>query len=101
MTKTLTPALKKALIIIRDRKPERATEFAFLMWNDSEKWNNSTKSGKNGGTKGGGMALAGGGYLGRMKKDGWINIRIGKFGNQYSLTEKAEKALEQENSNEE
>lgn len=93
----LSESLKKALMIIRDRKPERPGEFAFLMWADSPKWQNRTKAGKNGVSKGGGMNLAAGGYLGKLKSQGLIIILIGKFGNEYRLTPKAIQLLEEDN----
>lgn len=96
MNSPISESLKKALIIIRDRKPERPGDFAFLMWSDSPKWQNTTKAGKNGVSKGGGMNLAAGGYLGKLKSQGLITILIGKFGNIYRLTPTAIKLLEED-----
>lgn len=97
ISSSLSEPLKKALTIIRDRKPERPSDFAFLMWGDSPKWQNTTKAGKNGVSKGGGMNLAAGGYLGKLKSQGLIVISIGKFGNVYRLTPKAIQLLKEDN----
>lgn len=59
------------------------------MWKDSPKWKNKTKCGYNGVARGGGMRLAAGDYLGKLRANGWIFIDIGDFGNIYRLTEKA------------
>lgn len=89
----LTDSLKKALLIIRDRNPQRPSEFAFMMWHDSPKWKTQVKCGKNGVSRGGGMRLAAGGYLGRLKANGFIVIKIGEFNNTYILTDKAQQLL--------
>lgn len=95
----MTSSLIKALLIIKNHKPNRPVEFARLMWPDSECWLNSVKCGKNGTSVGGGMNLAAGGYLRKLQKTGYLQIRHTKFGNLYFLTEKSERLLDSENSN--
>jgi hypothetical protein len=64
----VTPTQRKALNIIRDHPIDSPRQFARFMWPDSERWKNHTKAGPNGVVRGGGMSLAGGGYLGRLCK---------------------------------
>lgn len=96
MAAKFTDQVQKALLIIRDKKPTRPGEFAYWMWEDSPKWNMRTKCG-NGVTIGGGMNLAAGGFLGRLKKDGWIewewSSRSNDHSRKYYLTDQSKKAL--------
>lgn len=71
-SKTLSEAQKKALEIIRDHGPIRPREFARKMWPDSEGWRRSSRAGLYGSSRGGGMNLAAGGYLGKLARKGWI-----------------------------
>jgi hypothetical protein len=72
MHKDLTKSQHKALKIIKNHGPIRPREFAKLMWPDSDCWSNRTNCGPKGVTKGGGMNLAGGGYLGKLRKKDWV-----------------------------
>lgn len=65
------PTKLDALRIIANKSPITATEFAELMWPDSEGWNRVKNCG-NGATRGRGMVLAGGSYLAKLKKQGLI-----------------------------
>ena len=66
----MTPAERRALEILRDHGRMRPGEFALVMWPDAEGWKRSGKCGNNGSTKGVGMRLAGGAYLGKLQKKG-------------------------------
>ena len=95
-TPKLTKSVLKALLIIRDKKPTRPGEFAYWMWEDYPRWNARTKCG-NGVSIGGGMNIAAGGYLGKLKKAGWIDWQwsgnIGVYIRSYFLTDQAIRAL--------
>lgn len=67
-----TYSLIKAIRIIYESGPINPTAFAKSMWPDSEGWRHHTKCGPKGSRKGGGMSLAGGGYLGRLDRLGLI-----------------------------
>lgn len=73
--KKLTPSQFRALKIIRDNRIEMPRQFARLMWPDSDGWDRYTKCGPYGVTRGGGMSIAGGGYLGKLCSGGLINYR--------------------------
>jgi hypothetical protein len=62
----LTDKEKKAVLLLSSR-PMRAKQFARLFWPDSECWQNHTNCGR-GVTRGGGMVIAAGGYLGKLKR---------------------------------
>ncbi len=82
-TKTL-----EALRIIDDHGPITPRHFARLMWPASKCWSHHTKCGPNGVSMGGGMSLAGGGFLGKLshKKligmsfspDGYVLLKAGR-----------------------
>lgn len=72
-SKAPTRAQANALRIIRDHGPLRPREFAQFMWPDSDGWRRSARCGANGSHRGGGMHLAGGGYLGKLRRQGWIS----------------------------
>jgi hypothetical protein len=76
--KDLTDSEKRALLIIGKNKNVRPGYFARLMWPDAAGWKRSTKAGAKGITKGGGMRLAAGGYLGKLAKTGLIERNISK-----------------------
>lgn len=68
--KPLTPSRRRALEILRDHGPIRPREFARVMWPDSPGWNFPAKSGPRGTHRGGGMYLAAGGLLGKLRREG-------------------------------
>jgi len=68
----LTQPQRRALEIIRDHGRITPGRFADLMWPDSPGHNRIHKCGPNGASKGVMMAMAGGGYLGKLWKRGLI-----------------------------
>ena len=64
----VTETTKRALEIIRDHHITMPHQFARFMWPDNPAWSRTTKAG----VRGGGMNLAGGGYLGKLRKWGLI-----------------------------
>lgn len=91
----LTASQRRALEVIREwwtvyRKEIRPREFARRMWPDSPRWQVHVKCGPNGSHRGGGMYLAGGGYLGKLARLGLISR--GRDG--YALSSAGDKALE-------
>ena len=67
----LTTKQKQALEIIRAHPGIKPREFARFMWPASLSWSTHTKAGR-GVTRGGGMNLAAGGYLGKLARAGLI-----------------------------
>ena len=103
----LTLPQRKALEIVQEFGPIRPREFARKMWPDSRGWRRSARCGPNGSHRGGGMYLAGGGYLGKLCRKGWIrdeyeqvySLRRKKFElwrKGYTLTSEGRKALEED-----
>ena len=91
----ITESQRKALEIIKHHPGIAPREFAAFMWPDSDGHRRHTKCG-HGVTRGGGMNLAGGGYLGKLTRKGLIYrsssaSRVGQFG--YKLTGAGERAL--------
>ena len=64
-------ATMKALRLIRDNRIDSPTVFARHMWPDNPNWHHPTKAGR-GTTRGGGMRLGAGGFLGRLRRAGLI-----------------------------
>lgn len=90
-SKPLSASQRRALEILKYNMIEAPAQFARLMWPDSPAWKNHTKKGR-GTTRGGGMAVAAGCYLGKLRRAGYVS-NIG-----FILTTEGEKALENENS---
>lgn len=66
-------ALIRALLIIRDKKPWSAANFALEMWPDALMHRTHSRGGR--GTQTGKAAwLCAGSYLARLKKSGWISV---------------------------
>lgn len=66
-----------------------------LMWPDSPGWGHSTKSGPKGAHKGGGMYLAGGGYMGKLDRLGYIGRTYAyRFDTGYVITALGRKMLD-------
>lgn len=68
----MTKQKTRALELIRLHVIDSPGQFAWLMWPDAPGWKRLVKAGPNGVCHGGGMRLAGGGYLGKLKKAGLI-----------------------------
>ncbi|MCX3035253.1 hypothetical protein OFK41_13675 [Acinetobacter baumannii] len=66
-------AVYKALKLLENKKPERPSEFARIMWPNSPRWTRRVKCGRNGVSVGGGMNLAGGAFLGKLRKANLIS----------------------------
>jgi hypothetical protein len=81
-----------ALLLIKHNEIDRPGEFARLLWPDSEGWQRRSKVG-HGTTIGGGMRLAGGGFIGKLRQRGLI---AGGIGYHYFLTEKGRRLLRRE-----
>jgi len=66
------------------------------MWPESDGWMHHSKCGPYGSCTGGGMNLAGGGYLGKLGRRGWV-IRRYLFGSDtgYELTDAGIRILEE------
>ena len=76
----LTKAQHRALNIVKKNPGITPSAFAKLMWPDSKCWNHSVKCGPKGSTRGGGMPLAAGGYLGRLYRAGLIELGFSRIG---------------------
>ena len=68
----LTEPQKRALRILYEHGPLHPWKFARLMWPDSPGWNRIHKCGNYGASPGAMMPMVGGGYLGKLKKRGWV-----------------------------
>lgn len=66
----ITDTTYRALCILRDNPGIRPREFSKKMWPDSLGHQNHTPAGPHGVTRGGGMWLAAGGYLGKLAHRG-------------------------------
>lgn len=71
----------------------RPAEFAKLMWPDSEGWERHARCGPKGVSRGGGMRLAAGGYLGRLCRDDLVRFVGHKYGTSYRVSSKGRKEL--------
>ncbi len=87
----MTPTQRRALEILKYNMIEAPSQFARLMWPDSEGWKHHTKKG-HGTTRGGGMAVAAGCYLGKLRRAGLVSNMS------FILTAKGEEALKNEES---
>ena len=68
----LTDFRRRALEIIRDNPGIWPARFAELAWPDSEGWRRQRKCGNHGAHRGGGMYVAAGQYLGKLRREGLI-----------------------------
>lgn len=71
--KPLTDAQRRALAILEEYGPLMPGRFAERMWPDAEGWQRLGKCGNKGSTRGVGMRLAGGGFLGKLWKLGLVH----------------------------
>lgn len=81
-----------ALQIIRDNDIRSPREFAKKMWPNSEGWQRVHKVG-HGVHRGAAMALAGGGFLGKLRGQGLIGICGGYNRERIFLTDKGKERL--------
>ena len=75
-TKPLTTAQRRALEILRDKGPLPPREFSRWMWPDNIAHQATGKCGAYGVTRGTGMHLAGGAYLGKLSKAGLVSYDV-------------------------
>ena len=85
----MTETMVEALRIIRDHEIDSPRQFALFMWPDAAGWNRLGKCGQ-GTTRGGGMNLAGGAYLGKLKKRGLIY----RYQERFYLTDEGKVVIE-------
>lgn len=96
MTKKKPPSETKlkALRILK-RRPLRPREFAEKMWPDAQAWQRTSNVGR-GATKGVGIIRAGGGYLGKLEKQGLAQwVHRSQYDNSYVITDKGRKLLDE------
>jgi hypothetical protein len=95
----MTESTKKALEIIKEKGPIKPKRFAKFMWPDSDGWSTHTNCG-HGVTRGGGMNLAAGGYLGKLRKRGLIEKKLERWPTEgyrnkgYILSKEGKKKIE-------
>ncbi|MBA7654002.1 hypothetical protein ES703_61869 [subsurface metagenome] len=82
----------KALLIIKEKEVKYSRDFAKLMWPDSPCWQKVYNVGS-GATRGVGMWLAGGSFLGKLYQKGYIHQF---YGERIRLTSKGEDRLRSE-----
>lgn len=88
----LTDKQARALQILRDENITYASQFGRSFWgNDHPSWRKISKAGAYGSTRGGGMNLGSGGYLGKLQRKGLIYH--GGQGRQYQLTDLGKRSL--------
>ena len=90
----ITEKQKKALNILWEEGRMRPKRFAELMWPDSPYWNKCYNCGPYGASFGIKMFTAAGGYLGRLKKKGWVRYT---FDYNYCITQQGINELKRKN----
>lgn len=75
----LTDAQRHALELIRQHPGIRPARFAELMWPDSDGHRRYHKCGPNGVCRGGMMAVTAGGFLGKLRRLGYIRRGVGRY----------------------
>ena len=70
----MRPPTRRALTILRDHGPLTPREFAEKMWPDSPAWKRVNKCGPYGATKGRAIVESGGGFLGKLRKQGLAEL---------------------------
>lgn len=88
-----TASVIRALKVVKANPDIRPREFARKMWPDSDGWNRSARSGEKGSHRGGGMYLAGGGYLGKLYNAGLLYVNFHQYGHGYSISPEGRKML--------
>jgi len=94
----VTDIQARALAILAKHGPVKPRQFSELMWPDNPAHQRHGKVGENAVALGVGMHLAGGAYLGKLRKRGWAGSHFGyQFGVVdligYVLTKEGRKAL--------
>ena len=94
----VTNPQNRALQILSENRIERPGQFARLMWPDAEGWARTTKCGAYGVCRGGGMRMAAGGYLGRLRKAGLVKNGWSEAGQRiFTLTDAGQAAMREGN----
>lgn len=89
------PNVLRALAILRDKGPIRPAWFAHLWFpRDHPGWSRSCKCGPYGSTRGSGLVMWAGGYLGRLCRTGWAEHRGWDVG--VALTTEGKKVLREQ-----
>lgn len=70
-------------ILLKSPDPVYPALFARKMWPDSEGHQRSHKVGRKGASRGAGMAIAAGGYLGKLRAAGLTDWRVARYGFQH------------------
>jgi len=83
-----------ALYLVAEHGPIRPREFAERMWPDNQAWRRVSRCGPYGSHRGGGMHLAGGAYLGKLRRQGLVNDWGTPFPGGYVLTARGRQLLE-------
>jgi len=97
----MTPTRKRALRILREFPGLTPRAFGKLMWPDNPNWSAHTKCGPRGTSYGGGMNLAAGGFLGRLRMDGLVEVHHDRHGiSSHRLSTRGCQALEEESEHE-
>lgn len=82
--KRLTDSQARALAILESGEIHYPSQFAHQMWPDAEGWQRSSRRGQ----RGSGMNLAGGSYLGKLRRAGLIYDRyVEMYGPTYRVFE--------------
>lgn len=83
----LTKTMAKAIQVIGAHDGTRARSFGKLMWPDAKAWSVYGNVG-HGVTRGVGMQLMSGGYLGKLRKRGLVYLFMSEYDNRWHLTNK-------------
>ncbi len=90
----ISDSTARALLLIRNHGIDSPRQFARFMWPDSDGWKRRSRAGPKGVSRGGGMNLAAGGYLGKLERRKLISrsvtVRL-----PYRLTEEGSAALDE------
>lgn len=89
----ITAKRAQALQIVRDQGSLAPREFARQMWPDSPGWRRVSKCGPYGSTRGGGMCLAGGSYLGKLRRASLVEKDASDPRGLYSISEEGRRQL--------
>jgi hypothetical protein len=93
MSESLSPKARLALSILVDHGPLRPASFARKMWPKSEGWERYSNCGPNGARTGMGVEMAGGAFLGKLRKRGLVKLVAEMYGHSYKISAEGRKAL--------